>query len=79
MVTVTDGVQAALVAANEQRLRDVAVPWSQTEEFWGRAGDNLRALRLYESEGYKEVARQRSLITAYFLDIREWLYLTKEL
>jgi len=43
------------------------------------SGDNLRALRLYESEGYKEVARQRSLITAYFLDIREWLYLTKEL
>src|ERR671921_2731918 len=31
-------------------------------------GDNLRALRLYESEGYKEVSRQRSLITAYFLD-----------
>ena len=41
--------------------------------------DNLRALRLYESEGYKEVSRQRSLITAYFLDIREWLYLKKEL
>jgi len=43
------------------------------------SGDNLRALRLYESEGYKEVARQRSLITAYFLDIREWLFLKKEL
>jgi len=42
-------------------------------------GDNLRALRLYESEGYKEVSRQRSLITAYFLDIREWLFLKKEL
>ena len=42
-------------------------------------GDNLRALRLYEDEGYVEVARQRSLITAYFLDIREWLYLKKEL
>ena len=41
--------------------------------------DNLRALRLYESEGYKEVSRQKSLITAYFLNIREWLYLTKEL
>ena len=41
--------------------------------------DNLRALRLYESEGYREVSRQRSLITAYFLDIREWLYLKKEL
>jgi ribosomal protein S18 acetylase RimI-like enzyme len=42
-------------------------------------GDNLRALRLYESEGYKEVSRQRSVITAYFLDIREWLFLKKEL
>ena len=42
-------------------------------------GANLGALRLYEAEGYKEVSRQRSLITAYFLDIREWLYLKKEL
>ena len=42
-------------------------------------GDNLSALRLYEAEGYKEVSRQRSFITAYFLDIREWLYLKKEL
>jgi ribosomal protein S18 acetylase RimI-like enzyme len=41
--------------------------------------DNLRALRLYESEGYKEVSRQRSFLTAYFLNIREWLYLNKEL
>lgn len=42
-------------------------------------GDNLSALRLYESEGYREVSRQRSLITAYFLNTREWLYLKKEL
>jgi ribosomal protein S18 acetylase RimI-like enzyme len=42
-------------------------------------GDNLRALRLYEDDGYVETSRQRSLITAYFLDIREWLYLKKEL
>jgi ribosomal protein S18 acetylase RimI-like enzyme len=42
-------------------------------------GDNLRALRLYESEGYWEISRQRSLITAYFLNIREWLYLKKVL
>lgn len=41
--------------------------------------DNLQALRLYESEGYKVISRQRSLFTAYFLNIREWLYLTKEL
>jgi ribosomal protein S18 acetylase RimI-like enzyme len=41
--------------------------------------DNLSALRLYESEGYREISRQRSLITSYFLNIREWLYLKKEL
>ena len=41
--------------------------------------DNLPALRLYESEGYREISRQRSLITSHFLNIREWLYLKKEL
>src|SRR5215211_7714861 len=30
--------------------------------------DNLSALRLYESEGYREISRQRSLITSYFLN-----------
>ena len=43
------------------------------------SGNNLAALRLYEAEGYVEVSRQRSLLTGYFLDIREWLYLRKEL
>ena len=42
-------------------------------------GNNLGALRLYEAEGYVEVSRQRSLIAAWFMDIREWLYLKKEL
>lgn len=42
-------------------------------------GNNLGALRLYEAAGYAEISRQRSLLTAYFLDIREWLYLKKEL
>ena len=42
-------------------------------------GNNLAALRLYEAEGYEEVSRQRSLLTSYFLDIREWLYMKKEL
>ncbi len=41
--------------------------------------DNLPALRLYESEGYREISRQRSLMTSHFLNIREWLYLKKEL
>jgi len=42
-------------------------------------GNNLGALRLYEAEGYVEVSRQSSLLTAYFLNIREWLYLKKNL
>jgi ribosomal protein S18 acetylase RimI-like enzyme len=42
-------------------------------------GSNLGALRLYEAEGYAVVSRQRSLIAARFMDIREWLYLKKEL
>jgi len=40
---------------------------------------NVAALRLYESYGYKENSRQRSLLTGYFLGIRDWLYLQKEL
>jgi ribosomal protein S18 acetylase RimI-like enzyme len=43
------------------------------------SGNNLAALRLYEAEGYKLAGRQRSLLTRYLLDIREWLYLKKEL
>lgn len=40
---------------------------------------NLRALKLYEAYGYEEKSRQRSLLTGYFLGIRSWLYLQKEL
>lgn len=43
------------------------------------SGNNLAARKLYESEGYAEVSRQRSLLTAHFLGIRDWLYLRKEL
>jgi ribosomal protein S18 acetylase RimI-like enzyme len=43
------------------------------------SGTNLAALRLYEDEGYEEISRQRSLLTGYFLNIRDWLYLKKEL
>ena len=43
------------------------------------SGGNLPALKLYEAYGYKESSRQRSLLTGYFLGIREWLYLRKEL
>jgi ribosomal protein S18 acetylase RimI-like enzyme len=43
------------------------------------SGNNLPALRLYEDEGYEEVSRQHSFLTGYFLNIRDWLYLKKEL
>jgi len=43
------------------------------------SSNNLAALRLYEGEGYGEVSRQRSLLTGYFLNIKDWLYLQKRL
>src|ERR671916_1033091 len=43
------------------------------------SGNNLPALRLYEDEGYEEVSRQHSFLTGYFLNIKDWLYLRKEL
>jgi GNAT superfamily N-acetyltransferase len=43
------------------------------------SANNLPALRLYEDEGYEEISRQRSYLTGYFLGIRDWLYLKKEL
>ncbi len=42
-------------------------------------GDNVAALKLYESFGYQERSRQRSLLTGYFLGIWDWLYLQKML
>jgi hypothetical protein len=35
VLAVPDSVQAALVEADAERLRETVVPWSQTEEFWG--------------------------------------------
>jgi ribosomal protein S18 acetylase RimI-like enzyme len=43
------------------------------------SGNNLPALRLYEDEGYEEISRQHSFLTGYFLNIKDWLYLKKEL
>lgn len=37
VLTLTDTLASALVAASDERLAEVAVPWSQTEEFWGQA------------------------------------------
>jgi ribosomal protein S18 acetylase RimI-like enzyme len=43
------------------------------------SGGNVGALELYESYGYEESSRQRSLLTGYFLGIRDWRYLQKKL
>ncbi len=43
------------------------------------SGNNKAAIDLYEGESYVEVSRQRSLLTGYFLGIRDWLYMKKEL
>jgi hypothetical protein len=38
VLTLTDGLVDALAQASDERLAEVAVPWSETEEFW-RSGD----------------------------------------
>ena len=43
------------------------------------SGNNDNARKLYDSEGYEEISRQRSLLTAYALGIRNWLYLRKKI
>ena len=43
------------------------------------SGNNLPALRLYENEVYEEVSRQRSFLSGYFLNIKDWIYLKKEI
>ena len=43
------------------------------------SGNNLPALRLYENEGYEEISRQHSFLSGYFLNIKDWIYLRKEI
>ncbi len=79
-----------LVVASEYRRQGVARAMLEAAETLAResgkrtvglhvSGGNLPALKLYEACGYEEVSRQRSRLTGYFLGIREWLYLQKEL
>jgi len=69
------GMARRLLAAAEDLARDAGKKTVGLHV----TGNNLGALRLYEAEGYKVASRQRSFVTAWFLDIREWLYLRKEL
>ena len=60
VLTLTDGLVDALAEADADRLAEVAIPWSQTEEFWG-AGDpeELSAL-LRDLAGLAREARARN-------------------
>jgi GNAT superfamily N-acetyltransferase len=69
------GMARALLNAAESLARDSG------KETVGLhvSGGNLPALKLYEAYGYEESSRQNSLLTGYFLGIRNWLYLRKTL
>jgi ribosomal protein S18 acetylase RimI-like enzyme len=69
------GMARALLDASEDLARETG---KATIGLHVSSG-NIPALRLYESYGYEEVAEQRSMITGYFLGIRNWLYLRKEI
>jgi GNAT superfamily N-acetyltransferase len=69
------GMARRLLAAAEELARTAG----KTSVGLHVSDNNLSALRLYEGEGYEEVSRQRSLLTGYFLNIKYWLYLKKEL
>jgi ribosomal protein S18 acetylase RimI-like enzyme len=69
------GMARRLLAAAEDIARDAGKKTIGLHV----SGNNLPALRLYENEGYEEVSRQRSSLTGYFLNIKDWLYLKKEL
>ncbi len=69
------GMARRLLVAAEDFARDAG----KTTVGLHVSGNNLPALRLYENEGYEEVSRQHSYLTGYFLNIRHWLYLKKEL
>lgn len=79
-----------LVVTQEHRNRGMARKLLHQAEKMGRdagkqtvalhvSGNNEPAIQLYKDEGYTEVSRQRSAMTGYFLGIREWLYLKKNL
>lgn len=79
-----------LVVAPELRGRGIARELLAAAEQLGQeadkktvglhvSGNNIPAMKLYESDGYTEVSRQRSLTTGYFLGIRDWIYLRKDL
>jgi hypothetical protein len=59
VVTLTDTLADALAATDEARLREVAVPWSQAEEFDGQADPHNLANFLTELSALARRAAER--------------------
>jgi hypothetical protein len=59
VVTLTDELQDALATADGAQLASVAVPWSQTEEFWGQGDPQILAALLHELAELARRARGR--------------------
>ena len=59
VVTLTDELQAALAEADDEQLESAALPWSQTDEFWGRGDPQALAAVLHELAGLARRAHDR--------------------
>ena len=69
------GMARALLEASEDLARET----DKSTIGLHVSGGNIPALSLYESYGYEEVSEQSSWLTGYFLGIRNWSYLRKEI
>jgi hypothetical protein len=59
VVTLSDELQAALADADDRQLASVAVPWAQTEEFWGQGDPQDITELLHELAELARRARSR--------------------
>ena len=57
VVRLTQGLQDALAAATDDRLRAAAAQWAETEEFWGQGDPVVLAERLGELASLARSAR----------------------
>jgi hypothetical protein len=60
VLTLTDSLTSALAEATPERLAEVAVPWSLTEEFWGSAEPGMLAEFLRDLAGLASRAQASS-------------------
>lgn len=60
VLTLTDGLVNALAQASGERLAEVAVPWSETEEFWDAGDPDALASQLVDLATLCRDARSRS-------------------